>query len=96
MDVADFVAKGRNCQQVKAEHQRLGGLTQNLYIPTWKWEDIKMGFLLGFPRSRRQHDSIWLVIVDMLTKCTDFLPIKDTFFDGRLCQIIHQRDFEAT
>ncbi|XP_070025185.1 uncharacterized protein [Nicotiana sylvestris] len=32
-DVADFVAKCPNCQQVKAEHQRPGGLAQSIEIP---------------------------------------------------------------
>ncbi|XP_070024797.1 uncharacterized protein [Nicotiana sylvestris] len=32
-DVADFVAKCLNCQQVKAEHQRPSGLAQSIEIP---------------------------------------------------------------
>ncbi|XP_070017450.1 uncharacterized protein [Nicotiana sylvestris] len=35
-DVADFVAKSSNCQQVKTEHQRPGGLAQSIEIPIWK------------------------------------------------------------
>ncbi|XP_070007803.1 uncharacterized protein [Nicotiana sylvestris] len=35
-EVADFVAKCLNCQQVKAEHQSLGGLAQSIEIPMWK------------------------------------------------------------
>ena len=35
-DKANFVAKCPNCQQVKVEHQRLGGLTQSIDIRTWK------------------------------------------------------------
>ncbi|XP_075099343.1 uncharacterized protein LOC142176158 [Nicotiana tabacum] len=35
-NVADFVAKCSNCKQVKAKHQRLGGLAQNIEIPMWK------------------------------------------------------------
>ncbi|XP_070024826.1 uncharacterized protein [Nicotiana sylvestris] len=35
-DVADFVAKCPNCQQVKIEHQRPGGLAQSIEIPMWK------------------------------------------------------------
>ncbi|XP_070021853.1 uncharacterized protein [Nicotiana sylvestris] len=31
--VADHVAKCLNCQQIKAEHQRLGGLAQDIEIP---------------------------------------------------------------
>ena len=35
-DVAKFVSRCSNCQQVKAEHQRLGGLTRDIGIPIWK------------------------------------------------------------
>ena len=36
-----------------------------------------MDFITGLPRSRRQHDSIW-VIVDRMTKSAHFLPVKTT------------------
>ena len=42
MDIEEFVAKCQNFQQVKVEHQRSGGLLQEMQIPTWKWEDINM------------------------------------------------------
>ncbi|XP_070013143.1 uncharacterized protein [Nicotiana sylvestris] len=44
-DIGDFVAKCSNCQQVKAEHQRPGGLAQSIEIPMWKWEMINMDFV---------------------------------------------------
>jgi len=75
--VADFVSKCPNCQQVKAEHQRPGGLTQLMEIPMWKWEMINMDFVVGLPRTQRKFDSIW-VIVDRLTKSAHFLPVKST------------------
>ena len=37
-----------------------------------------MDFITGLPRSRRQHDSIW-VIVDRMTKSVFFLTIKTTY-----------------
>nr|XP_009769407.1 PREDICTED: uncharacterized protein LOC104220269 [Nicotiana sylvestris] len=49
----------------------------NIEIPIWKWEMIKMDFIIGLPRSFRKHDSIW-VIVDRLTKSAHFLPVKTT------------------
>ncbi|XP_070041108.1 uncharacterized protein [Nicotiana tomentosiformis] len=49
--VADFVAQFSNCQQVKAEHQRPGGLAQSTEIPMWKWEMINMDFVVGFHAS---------------------------------------------
>ncbi|WMV54949.1 hypothetical protein MTR67_048334 [Solanum verrucosum] len=76
-DIADFVAKCPNCQQVKVEHQKPGGMTQEIDIPTWKWEVIKMDFITGLPRTRRHHDSIW-VIVDRVTKSSRFLAVKTT------------------
>ncbi|KAH0633127.1 hypothetical protein KY284_035913 [Solanum tuberosum] len=76
-DIADFVAKCPNCQQVKVEHQKPGGMTQEIDIPTWKWEVINMDFITGLPRTRRQHDSIW-VIVDRVTNSSRFLAVKTT------------------
>jgi hypothetical protein len=43
----------------------------------WKWEEVRMDFITGLPRSSRGHDSIW-VIIDRLTKVTHFLPVKTT------------------
>ena len=37
-DVADFVSKCLNCQQVKVEHMRPGGTSQEIALPLWKWE----------------------------------------------------------
>ena len=74
-EVAEYVSKCMIFQQVKAEHQRPGGLLQPLPIPEWKWEDIKMDFLSGFLRSKNSNHSIW-VIVDRLTKSAHFLQIK--------------------
>ena len=53
-----FVAKCPNHQQVKDEHQRPGGLTQVMDVPTWKWEYTNMDFVVGLTQARRQNDSI--------------------------------------
>ncbi|WMV29209.1 hypothetical protein MTR67_022594 [Solanum verrucosum] len=75
--IAEFVSKCPNCQQVKVEHRRSGGLAQRIELSEWKWEMINMDFITGLLRSRRQHDSIW-VIIDRMTKSTHFLPVKTT------------------
>ncbi|KAG2383927.1 uncharacterized protein HKW66_Vig0153100 [Vigna angularis] len=62
------------CQRAKAEHQRPGGLLQQLEIPEWKWDSISMDFVTHLPRTVRNHDSIW-VIVDRLTKSAHFLAV---------------------
>ncbi|XP_073317209.1 uncharacterized protein [Primulina huaijiensis] len=41
-DVAEYISRCQVYQQVKAEHQRPGGLLQPLEITEWKWEHISM------------------------------------------------------
>ena len=77
-DIAEFVAKCPNCQQVKIEHQKPGGLAKDIEIPTWKWEAINMVFVVDFPKSKRHFDSVW-VIVNRMTKSAHFLPIKTSY-----------------
>ncbi|KAG7585890.1 Reverse transcriptase domain [Arabidopsis thaliana x Arabidopsis arenosa] len=64
------------CQLVKAEHRNPGSLLQSLPLPEWKWDMIKMDFVVVLPISRTK-DAIW-VIVDRLTKSAQFLAIKKT------------------
>ena len=73
-DISKYVAKCLMCQQVKAKHQVPSGLLNPLPIPQWKWDNITMDFLSGFPLIQRKHDAIW-VIMDRLTKSAHFLPI---------------------
>ena len=63
---------------MKSEHQNLGGLLQEIQVPTWKWENINMDFVVGLPRTQKQYDFIW-VIVDRLTKSAHFIPVKATY-----------------
>ncbi|KAL8117783.1 hypothetical protein AgCh_015616 [Apium graveolens] len=77
-EIAEWVSKYYTCQRVKAEHQRPSGLLQPLEIPEWKWEHITMDFIVGLPRTRANHDAIW-VIVNRLTKSAHFLPINERF-----------------
>ncbi|XP_075111978.1 uncharacterized protein LOC107803648 [Nicotiana tabacum] len=81
MGVANFVSKCPNCQQVKAEHQRPGGLTQLMEIPMWKWEMINMDFekVVGDPSTivpieaievneELSYEEILVVILDKLVR----------------------------
>jgi len=75
--IVDFVSKCPNSQQVEVELQKSRGMTQEINIPTWKWVVINIDFIMGLPRTHRQHDSIW-VIVDRVTKSSYFLAVKTT------------------
>ena len=61
-DISDFVSRCLTCQQVKCEHQRPGGVSQGMSIPTWKWERITMDFVVGLPTTVGGYDSIWVVV----------------------------------
>lgn len=67
-----------NCQQLTAEHQYPGGLTQDIQVPSWKWENINKDFVMGVPQTRRQNDII-LVVMDRLTEFAHFIPIKFSY-----------------
>ena len=85
-EIADFVSRCLTCQQVKAEHQKPVGKIQPLPIHVWKWDKITIDFVTGIPRTRRQHDAIW-VIVDRLTKSVHFLPISNDDPLDKLAQL---------
>jgi hypothetical protein len=84
-DVAAHVVMCDVCQRVKAEHQRLAGLSHPLKIPEWKWEEIGMDFITGLPRTLRGYDAIW-VIMDRLTKVAYFIPVKTTYKGSQLVE----------
>ncbi|XP_073133739.1 uncharacterized protein [Henckelia pumila] len=77
-DIVKFISECLTCQQVKVEHQRPAGLLKPLHIPTWKWEDVTMDFVIGLPITQRRMNSIW-IIVDRLTKSAHFLPVRNNF-----------------
>jgi hypothetical protein len=72
------VARCDTCRRVKAVHMKTAGPLQSLPIPTWKWEDISMDFIVGLPKIAKGFDSIW-VIIDRLTKIAHFLPVKTKY-----------------
>jgi hypothetical protein len=75
IEIARYVARCDTCRRVKAKHMKTVGPLQSLPIPTWKWEDISMDFIVGLPRTAKGYDSIW-VIIDRLKKIAHFLPVK--------------------
>jgi hypothetical protein len=75
IEITRYVARCDTCRCVKAIHMKIAGPLQSLPIPTWKWEDISMDFIVGLPRTAKGYDSIWLII-DRLTKIAHFLPVK--------------------
>jgi transposase InsO family protein len=57
-----------------------------LKIPEWKWEEIRMDFIVGLPRTQAGYDSIW-VIVDKLTKVAHSIPVKTSYPGAKLAEL---------
>ena len=85
-DVTEYVSTCLTCQQVKAEHQVPTSLLNPLPIPQWKWDNITMDFVSGFPLTQQKHDSVW-VIVDRFIKSAHFIPIRIDYSMERLAEL---------
>jgi hypothetical protein len=76
-EIAQYVSECDTCQRIKASQLKSASALQPVSIPSWKWDDISMNFIVGLPNTSRHHDSIW-VIVDRLTKVAHFLLVHTT------------------
>jgi hypothetical protein len=52
----EYVALCETCLRVKEKHQRPARILQPLKIPEWKWEEIRMDFIVGLPRTQAGYD----------------------------------------
>lgn len=109
-DVADVVAQCDSCQRNKSATGKPGGTLMPLPVPDQPWQSVSMDFVVGLPKTRRQHDSL-CVFVDRLTKMVHAVPCKttitaeqtaDLFFDtvirlhGMPQSIVSDRDSKFT
>jgi hypothetical protein len=88
------------CQNIKAEHRHPVGLLQPLPIPKWKLEVVTIDFIAKFPRTRKKHDAI-MVVVENITKDAHFIPMKFTHketnvVDIYMREVIHLHDIPKT
>ncbi|WMV44946.1 hypothetical protein MTR67_038331 [Solanum verrucosum] len=72
--------------KVKCEHQRSGGISQGMYIPTWKWKRITVDFDMGLPAIVGDYDSI-CIVVDRLTKSAYFIQVRVKYTIDKLAQL---------
>eukprot|EP00253_Pinus_taeda_P014506 PITA_14506 len=90
--VIEYLARCLECQHIKAEHQHLAGLLQPLPIPEWKWETISIDFITGLPQTRKNNDSI-MVVVDKLSKAAHFIPVHSTYKAVQIAHLFMQNVF---
>jgi len=92
-NVAEYLERCLECQQIKAEHLHPAGLLQPLPIPEWKWETISMDFITGLPRTKKNNDSI-MVVVDKLSKAAHFIPVWSTYKAVQIAHIFMKNVFK--
>ena len=91
-ELAKYIARCFECQQVKTEHQHPAGLLHPLPIPSWKWEIISFDFITGLPKNQNLNDSI-MVVVDKLSKEAHFIPIKTMYKAANIADIFLKQIF---
>jgi hypothetical protein len=75
-DVERLCRRCTTCLQAKSTSNPYGLYTP-LPIPHAPWSDISMDFVLGLPRTKYGHDSIF-VVVDRFSKMAHFIPCSRT------------------
>ena len=91
-ELAEYIARCFECEQVRIEHQHPAGLLHPLPIPSWKWEIISLDFFTGLPKNHYLNDSI-MVVVNRLTKAAHFIPIKTTYKAANIADIFLKHIF---
>ena len=56
------------CQQVKAEHERPGGLLQPCEVAEWKCEHVTIDFVSHLPCTPHRHDAVWVIVTGSLSQ----------------------------
>eukprot|EP00253_Pinus_taeda_P010363 PITA_10363 len=91
-NIIEYLSQCLECQQIKAEHQHPAALLQPLQILEWKWEVISMDFITGLPKTKKNNDSIF-VVVDKLSKAAHFIPVQSTYRAAQIAHIFMQNIF---
>src|ERR1041385_1790855 len=84
--IAQYVAECDVCRRIKDEHQRPASTLQPLPIPEWKWDNVGMDFITGFPKTQKGNDAIF-VVVDRLSKVAHFLPVRESITASQLADL---------
>ena len=75
-DVEDVVRHCEICSKSKNINQKPYGKAQPLPTPKYRWEEVTMDLVSGFPQNEKtKHDSI-LVFVDRLSKMVRTVPVQ--------------------
>jgi hypothetical protein len=82
--IYDYVQSCSIFQQAKADRARYPGLLQPLAVPTQAWHTVSLDFIEGLPRSA--HANCILVVIDMFSKYSHFIPLLYPFTAPKVAQ----------
>jgi hypothetical protein len=85
-EIVEFISKCLECQKVKDEHRHPSSFLHPLPILEWKWEVVTMYIITKIPKTRKQHDSI-MVVVEKLTKVSHFILVNLTHKEANVVDI---------
>jgi hypothetical protein len=92
LEVNKFSNTCNICQYAKGKKENTG-LYQPFPIPERPWDAISKDFVLGFPRTQRGSDSIF-VVVEIFSKMAYFIPFQKTS-DATQVSIVFQGGCET-
>ena len=75
-DTRRMIGRCTTCVVGKMTKQSAGQYLP-LPVPEYPWQEVSLNFVLGLPRTRKQHDAI-LVVIDRFSKMAHFLPYTKT------------------
>ena len=85
-EVAEYIVKCIEFQQVKIEHRLPTFILQPFPIPDWKWEIINPNFITRVPKNQKQNDYV-MVVIDKLSNTACLIHVKTTYKDANIVDI---------
>ena len=85
-DVKKFISSCDICQCMKTSNTQPAGLLRPLEIPSERWENVSMDFIVQLPQTAAGFDTIF-VIVDMLSKMAHFILTHTMATAPRMAQL---------
>ena len=84
-EVEKYVKNCKICQYAKRKSQNIG-LYKPLPIPNRPWDMISINFVLGFPKTQKGNDSIF-VAVEIFSKMAHFIPYFKTSYASHVANL---------
>ena len=86
LEIKGFVLSYEIWQQENSIHRLLAGLLETLTLPEQKWVDVRLDFIMGFPKLAKDYDGI-LTILDRATKMVHLMAVNQTIIEVEIALV---------